>query len=91
MVIDRRAAAGDVMRLVLHRVAPVFALGLAAGLAGAAALGRIFNAVLVDVDPLDPLTFAATGGVLLVVGLLAVAGPARRALRIDPARVPRGS
>jgi ABC-type antimicrobial peptide transport system permease subunit len=27
----------------------------------------------------------------LLVGLLAIAGPARRAIRIDPARVLRGS
>jgi ABC-type lipoprotein release transport system permease subunit len=57
----------------------------------AAALGRTLGTVLVDVDPLDPLTFTATGGILLLVGLLAITGPARRALRIDPARVLRGS
>jgi ABC-type antimicrobial peptide transport system permease subunit len=50
----------------------------------------MFGAVLVDVDPLDPLTFAGTGSVLVLVGLIAVAGPARRALRVDPARVLRG-
>jgi ABC-type antimicrobial peptide transport system permease subunit len=47
--------------------------------------------VLVDVDPIDPLTFAGTGALLLLVALLAIAGPALRALRIDPARVLRGS
>ena len=51
----------------------------------------MLGAVLVDVDPLDPLTFTVTGGVLVVVGLLAIVGPARRALRIDPARLLRGS
>ena len=47
--------------------------------------------MLVDVDPLDPLTFLATGAVLLVVATLAIAGPLRRALRIDPARLLRSS
>jgi putative ABC transport system permease protein len=85
------ATPGEVVRLVVAGVAPVFAGGLVIGLALAAALGRMFAAVLVDVGPLDPLTFAATGGVLVLVGLLAVAGPARRALGADPARMLRGS
>jgi ABC-type antimicrobial peptide transport system permease subunit len=85
------ASTGDVVRLVLGSIAPVFAIGLIGGLVAAAALARAFGAVLVDVDPIDPLTFAATGLVLLLVGLLAIAGPARRALRIDPARVLGGS
>ncbi len=84
------ATPGEVIRLVAAGIAPVFAGGLAIGLVLAAALGRMFGAVLVDVGPLDPLTFAATGGVLVVVGLLAIAGPARRALQADPARVLRG-
>ena len=58
------ATAGDVVRLVVGGVAPVFAAGLAVGLLLAAALGRTLGAVLVDVDPLDPLTFAVTGGLL---------------------------
>jgi len=85
------ASPGDVLRLVVGGVAPVFAAGLAIGLVVAAALGRMLGAVLVDVDPLDPVTFTATGGVLVVVGLLAIVGPTRRALRIDPARLLRGS
>ena len=84
------ATTSEVMRLVVGGIAPVFAGGLAIGLVLAAVLGRMFGAVLVDVDPLDPLTFAATGSVLVLVGLIAVAGPARRALRVDPARVLRG-
>ena len=85
------ATTGDVVRLVVGGIAPVFAGGLAVGLLGAAALGRTVGTVLVDVDPIDPLTFAATGGLLLLVGVLAIAGPVRRALRIDPARLLRGS
>ena len=85
------ATTGEVVRLVVAGIVPVFAGGLAIGLVLAAGLGRMFGAVLVDVDPLDPLTFATTGGVLVLVGLVAIAGPARRALRVDPARVLRGS
>jgi putative ABC transport system permease protein len=85
------ATAGDVARLVVRGVIPVLAGGLAAGLLAAAALGRMVRTVLVDVDPLDPLTFAATGAVLLLVAMLAIASPLRRALRIDPARLLRGA
>jgi putative ABC transport system permease protein len=85
------ATTGDVVRLVVRSVAPVLAGGLAVGLLAAAALGRTLGTVLVDVDPIDPLTFAGTGALLLLVALLAIAGPARRALRIDPAQVLRGS
>jgi putative ABC transport system permease protein len=85
------AGGGDVVRLVVGGVAPVFAGGLAAGGLVAAALGRTLGTILVDVEPLDPITFAATAAVLLVVGLLAIAGPVRRALRVDPAGVLRSS
>jgi putative ABC transport system permease protein len=85
------AERSDVIRLVVRGVAPVFVAGLGVGAVVAAALGRTLGSVLVDVDPLDPMTFAATGGVLVLVGLIAIAGPARRALRVDPARVLRGN
>lgn len=84
------ASAGDVVRLVIEGIAPMLATGLVVGLVLAAVLGRTVGTVLVDVDPIDPLTFAATAGLLLLVGVLAVAGPVRRALRIDPARVLHG-
>jgi ABC-type lipoprotein release transport system permease subunit len=41
------------------------------------------------VSPLDPLTFAAVGGVLLGVALLACWMPARRARRVQPATARR--
>jgi putative ABC transport system permease protein len=79
------ATTADVLGLVIGRIAPVFAVGLVAGLGLAAALGQTLSTVLVGVDPLDPLTFATAGGVLTLVGLVALAGPARRAIRVDPA------
>jgi putative ABC transport system permease protein len=84
------ATAGDVVRLVLRGVVPVVAGGLAAGVVAAAALGGLLASVLVDVDPLDLPTFLASGVVVVAVGALAVAGPVRRALRVDPARVLQG-
>ncbi len=59
-------------------------LGLAVGGAGAFAVGRVLASLLHEVKPGDPLIFAATGGLLAAVALLACYIPARRAARLDP-------
>ncbi len=59
--------------------------GLVAGLAGAAALGRVMARLLYQVRPDDPVIFGAVAAVLLVVALLSTWLPARRIARIDPA------
>jgi predicted permease len=58
--------------------------GMIAGLAAALALARLLASLLYEVQPTDPLTFAAVCGVLLVVGLCASWLPARRAAAVDP-------
>jgi len=83
------ARAADVLRLVLRQgMAPVLA-GLAVGLGGALALGRLSSALLFGVPPHDPVTLAAAAAVLTAAALLACALPARRAARIDPAQALR--
>jgi ABC-type antimicrobial peptide transport system permease subunit len=64
------------MRLVL--------LGAAAGLAGALALGKAFEGFLFGVGSADPATLAAVAAVLALVGFVACAVPARRAVAIEP-------
>ena len=59
-------------------------VGLALGLAGAAAGTRVLQRMLFGVTPLDPLTFVAVGLLFGVVALFASYLPARRATRIDP-------
>jgi putative ABC transport system permease protein len=59
-------------------------VGLAAGLAGAFALGRLMGRLLYQVRPGDPLIFGAAAAVLLGTALLASWLPARRIARIDP-------
>ena len=78
------AAASDVMRLVLGSAAKLTLLGLAIGLAAAAALTRYLSTLLYDVKPLDPITFVAVPIVLIVTAAIAVAAPAWRAARVDP-------
>jgi len=59
-------------------------LGLAAGMAGAAALASTLRALLYGVAPLDPTVMFGVSALLLSVALLANYIPARRATRIDP-------
>jgi putative ABC transport system permease protein len=60
------------------------AAGLVIGVAAAAGLTRLMRTLLFEVDPGDPLTFAAGVFVLLAVSLAAGWVPGRRAARVDP-------
>ena len=79
------AEPGEVMRLVLRQGMWPVAVGIVAGLGGAALLARVMKSLLFGVDPGDPATFAAVAIVLTVVALAACYLPARRATIVDPA------
>lgn len=78
------AEAGDVTRLVLKQAAVPLVMGLLIGLLAALALTRQLESLLYEIQPNDPVTIAAAVGILLLVGLAAAYGPARRAARVDP-------
>jgi putative ABC transport system permease protein len=63
--------------------------GTVIGLVLALGASRLLQGLLYGMGPSDPLTFAATALLLIAVGTLASAGPARRATRVDPAVVLR--
>jgi putative ABC transport system permease protein len=84
------ATTGDVFRLVVGDAARVILVGAAIGLALAAVLGRFITSILYAVSPFDVLTFAMVALMLAVTAALAIAGPAWRASRIDPAVALRG-
>jgi putative ABC transport system permease protein len=83
------ADAGGVVRLVLGRASRLIAVGVVAGAAISLLLSRFVEALLYGLPPRDPSTLAGSVAVLVGVGLLAAGLPARRASRIDPARVLR--
>jgi putative ABC transport system permease protein len=79
------AQRGDVLAMVVRGGLRITLLGVALGLAGAAAVTRSLATLLFNVQPLDPVTFAAAPILLSLVALAACALPALRASRVDPA------
>ncbi|MEZ5354189.1 MAG: ADOP family duplicated permease [Bryobacteraceae bacterium] len=79
------ATPARIARFFLSRGLALVAVGLLSGAAASAALTRLLRAQLYEVQPGDPVTLALVCVVLLIVGTVAMAAPARRAARVDPA------
>jgi putative ABC transport system permease protein len=78
------AARGNVLALVVRQGSIPVAIGLAAGFAGAFALTGVLKSLLFEVSATDPLIFAAITLGLIMVSLVAMVIPARRAAGVDP-------
>jgi putative ABC transport system permease protein len=79
------ATAAAILRLVVREgMAPTVA-GVVTGLLGATLLTDLLASFLFETEPIDPLTFAGTAGMLLLAALIACFVPARRATQVDPA------
>ena len=78
------ASQQDVVRMILVDGLKPILLGVALGLAAAAALSRVVSSLIYGVRGTDPLTFAAVALLLLMVGIFATIIPACRATRIEP-------
>ena len=83
------AGARDILRLVLSRGLRLTLAGIAIGGAVALLLTRLMGDLLYKVSPRDPLAFGFALIILLAVASIACLLPARRAARLDPARVLR--
>ncbi len=84
------ATTGDVFRLVLGSAVRVIAAGAVIGLALSVVFGRLLATMLFGVQPLDPATFVFVTIALVLTAAVAIAGPAWRATRVDPAIALRG-
>jgi predicted permease len=73
-----------ILKLVLGQGAILTAIGLVAGLAGAAILTRTLSGMVYGVGTLDPATFIAVPAIFAVIALAACVMPARRAAAVDP-------
>jgi predicted permease len=78
------AGEAQLRRTLLGHALVLVVLGVVLGLGGAALLARLMESLLFGVTALDPATYAAVAGVLIVTGALAGYLPARRATRVDP-------
>jgi predicted permease len=83
------AQAIQVVRSVAGRVALLCGIGIVAGFALLLAGGGAMSALLYGVSPRDLTTHVASAAILIVVAVIACAGPARRAIQIDPASILR--
>jgi putative ABC transport system permease protein len=78
------ASGGALVRTIVRGAVVLACVGLALGIVGALALGRVIESFLFGVTASDPVTFVAAGTVLLIVAAAAAYVPARRAANVDP-------
>jgi len=78
------ARPGQVVMRIVRQGLVTTAAGIAAGLLAALLLTGTLRALLFEVTPTDPFTFAAVIATLSAVSALACYAPARRAARVDP-------
>jgi putative ABC transport system permease protein len=73
-----------VLALILKEGMTLAGVGLALGLFGAYAVGKVMHGVLFNVAVFDFAAFGAVSAALLLAGLLACFIPAHRATLVDP-------
>jgi len=78
------AQRADVVGMIVWRGLRLALIGVGTGLAASAMITRLLSGMLYRVQPTDPVTFAATTVLLLVVSIAASSVPAYRAARMDP-------
>jgi putative ABC transport system permease protein len=83
-----RIALGATPRQILGRVlaqgSKLIVIGLIVGVTASLLVSFLLASLLAGLSPADPISFAGAATVLMVVGLLAILVPARRAARVDP-------
>ncbi len=83
------AQPAHVIAVVLRQFTLPVAIGLLAGIGGAAALSQILRRLLYGVSNLDPVAYVAAIGVFATTVAVAALWPASRALRVEPVRALR--
>ena len=74
----------QVLSLVLRVGLSIVLGGLAVGVVASLIVGRVLHPTLLGVTPNDPLIFGGVAGLLLIVALLALYIPVRKAMKLDP-------
>jgi ABC-type antimicrobial peptide transport system permease subunit len=74
----------DVLRMMVRSGMETIAIGLGVGLVLALGLTRLMRGMLFDVQAWDPLALGGATLLLVLMALLAILIPARRATTVDP-------
>ncbi len=78
------------MRRVLREASLLVAAGLAIGIPAAIIVSRVFRDLVLGVTTTDPLSYAATSILLILLSTIATYSSARRASKVDPMTTLRG-
>lgn len=83
------AQAKQILSTALGRMLVLLGSGALVGIALGLAASRLLSYVVYGASAHDPLVLAAVITTMMLTGILSVAGPVRRALHIDPAKLLR--
>jgi predicted permease len=83
------AQATSILSAALGRMLILLASGSVAGILLGVAASRLLSAIVYQASAQDPFVLASVAFTMVVTGSLSVAGPVRRALHIDPAKLLR--
>lgn len=83
------AEARQILSAALGRMLILLACGSVVGIALGIAASRLLSAIVYQASAQDPFVLACVATTMVLTGLLSVAGPVRRALHIDPAKLLR--
>jgi predicted permease len=87
--VELGARAKEILRAALGRMLILISVGSVVGIVMGAAGSRLLAAIVYQASAKDPLVLGAVVFTMAVTGALAVMGPVRRALQIDPAKLLR--
>jgi putative ABC transport system permease protein len=73
-----------VLVMVVRQGLTLVLIGLAIGIVGALAAGRVLSSYLYQTAPTDPMIFAGVAALFILSGVVACLIPARRATTVDP-------
>lgn len=83
------AQAKQILSTALGRMLVLLGSGAVVGMVLGVAASRLLSAIVFQASAQDPFVLAAVVGTMLLTGLLSVAGPVRRVLHVDPAKLLR--
>jgi predicted permease len=83
------AQARTILSVALGRMLVLLGIGSLAGITLGVAASRLLSAIVYQASAKDPFVLAAVGFTTVLTGLISVAGPVRRVLHVDPAKLLR--